>query len=178
MATTTDLEFAEVQVAPVLAAQLDFECGTDPASIGAAMRTGFESVMSFIRSHGLEINNQPRAIYTAYGPQGVSVTLALPVSAAPTPGIPEPPIRVDTLPGAHAYRFTHHGPYPDLARTYNGITAFMIDKQLMTSEADWARYMPMWEEYLNDPERTPPSELKTYIYLPVVPSGQSASTPA
>ena len=34
-------------------------------------------------------------------------------------------------------------------------------------EADWARYMPMWEEYLNDPQTTPEAELLTYIYLPV-----------
>jgi AraC family transcriptional regulator len=43
----------------------------------------------------------------------------------------------------------------------------MIEKQWMKSEADWARYMPMWEEYLNDPDSTPAAELVTYIYLPV-----------
>jgi len=37
----------------------------------------------------------------------------------------------------------------------------------MQSEADWARYTPMWEEYRNDPETTPEAELLTYIYLPV-----------
>jgi effector-binding domain-containing protein len=37
----------------------------------------------------------------------------------------------------------------------------------MNSEADWTRYMPMWEEYLNDPHTTSEAELVTHIYLPV-----------
>ena len=89
MATATALEFAEVQVAPALAVQLDLECGPDAASIGAAMRTGFESLMSFVNRHSLVPDNQPRAIY---GPGGVSVTLALPVAAAPAFSLVNPPI--------------------------------------------------------------------------------------
>jgi effector-binding domain-containing protein len=103
----------------------------------------------------------------AYGPGGVSITLALPVAAAPPSSVVEPPIRLDTLQGVKALRFTHLGPYTDLAHTYSRITAFMIEKQWMGSEADWARYMPMWEEYMTDPDRTPAAELMTYIYLPV-----------
>jgi DNA gyrase inhibitor GyrI len=167
MSTATALEFAEVQVPPALAVQLDLECGPDPASIGAAMRTGFESLMSFINRHSLVPDNQPRAIYTAYGPGGVSVTLALPVAAAPPSLVVVPPFRVDMVQGTKAYRFTHRGPYPDLAHTYNRITALMIENQWMKSEADWERYMPMWEEYMNDPDCTPAAELVTYIYLPV-----------
>lgn len=165
-AIPTALDFSEVEVAPALAVQLDVECGPDPASIGAGLRTGFESLMSFADRHSLVLNNQPRSIYTAYGPGGVSVTLALPVAAPPPPSVTEPPIRVDTLPGTRALRFTHRGPYEDLARTYSRITAFMVEKRWMASEADWARYMPMWEEYMNDPDRTPATELMTYIYLP------------
>jgi effector-binding domain-containing protein len=166
MATITDLGFTEVQVSPALAVQLDFECGPDPASIGAAIGKGFEALIGSINRHSLAPNRPPRAIYTACGPNGMAVTLAAPVAAAPASAV-EPPIRVDTLPGTKAYRFTHRGPYPELAQTYNRITAFLIERQLMQSEADWARFMPMWEEYVNDPEQTPAAELVTYIYLPV-----------
>jgi effector-binding domain-containing protein len=38
---------------------------------------------------------------------------------------------------------------------------------MLESEADWAKYMPMWEEYMNDPESTPAEELITNIYVPV-----------
>jgi len=101
------------------------------------------------------------------GPAGVSVTLALPVTASPASTAVEPPFRVDPLPGTKALRFTHQGPYAELANTYGRITAFMIEKRWMDSEADWARYMPMWEEYRNDPAQTPAGELLTYIYLPL-----------
>lgn len=167
MATAIELEFAEVQVAPALAVQMSSQCSPDPASIGAAMQSGFGLLMGFVCRHGLTSNGQPRAIYTAYGAGGVSYTLALPVAAGPATGVDEPPVQVDTLPAAKAYRFTHHGPYPNLAQTYGQITAFMKDRGWMESEADWMRYMPMWEEYISDPEKTPPAELVTYIYLPV-----------
>ena len=74
---------------------------------------------------------------------------------------------VDTLAGGKTLRFTHRGPYAGLMGTYGQITQFMLAKGRMESEADWARYMPMWEEYLNDPETTPEEELLTHIYLPV-----------
>ena len=131
------------------------------------MHSAFDALMQFVTRHGLTMNGQPRAIYTAYGAGGVSFIVALPVAAGPAGPVDEPSIRVEPLAGTKAYRFTHRGPYPDLAQTYNRITAFMKEKGWMESEADWMRYMPMWEEYLNNPETTPPAELLTYIYLPV-----------
>ena len=74
---------------------------------------------------------------------------------------------VDTIPAKRALRFTHRGPYRDLMGTYNRITEFMQAKGMLASEADWARYMPMWEEYLNDPQVTPEADLLTYIYVPL-----------
>lgn len=167
MPVAPDLEFAEVQVGPALAVQLPGECPPDPPSIGAAMRAAFDAQGSYVSRHGLTPNGQPRAIYTAYGAGGVSFVVALPVVAGPATAVDEPPIRVDTLGATKAYRFTHHGPYTALATTYNQITAFMKEKGWMESEADWMRYMPMWEEYLNDPDETLAAELATYIYLPV-----------
>lgn len=166
MPVSTDLEFAEVQVGSALAVQLPGHCAPDPPSIGSAMRVAFDALGSFVARHGLTANGQPRAIYTDYGAGGVSFVVALPVIAGPTTVVDDPAIRVDTLGAAKAYRFTHHGPYTDLATTYNQITAFMKEKGWMESEADWMRYMPMWEEYLNDPEKIPAAELATYIYLP------------
>jgi hypothetical protein len=166
MLTATDLEFAEVQVPPALAVQFSSQCAPDPASISTAMRSAFGALMGFLARHRLAPTGQPRAIYTAYGATGVSFTVAMPVAAGPAAPVDEPSIRVDTLSPTRAYRFTHHGPYANLMQTYGQITAFMKEKGMMQSDADWARYMPMWEEYLNDPEKTPAADLVTYIYLP------------
>jgi len=69
--------------------------------------------------------------------------------------------------GGKILRFTHHGPYAELMKTYGRVTEFIKAKGSMQSEADWARYIPMWEEYMNDPETTPEADLVTPICLPM-----------
>ncbi|HNS19561.1 MAG TPA: GyrI-like domain-containing protein [Sedimentisphaerales bacterium] len=160
------LEYAEVEVPPVLAAQIPGVCGPDPAVISRAIRTAFDELMSFVRQYKLSPSGPPRTLYTAHGPQGVRFTVAVPVAAPPTTTRMIGPGSVKRLAHAKAMRFTHRGPYPELAKTYGQITEFLKTKGLMTTDADWSRYMPMWEEYLNDPQTTPPEELRTYIYLP------------
>ena len=168
MMTALDLEFAVVEVTPALAAQVKMNCPMNPQAIGKAMQQGFRTVMAFVNRHGLKMVGQPRAIYMSYSAEEVSFVLALPIASGEGRDVEEPDVFVDNLPGKRAYRFTHHGSYPNLARTYGQITEFMKHKGLMQSEADWSRFMPMWEEYISDPEVTPESELVTYIYLPVV----------
>ena len=89
MITATDLEFAEVQVPPVIAVQMRSECAFDPATIGETMRQAFGEVMAFVTRHGLRLNGQPRAIYTSYDPKSVSFIVALPISAPPSAPVDE-----------------------------------------------------------------------------------------
>jgi effector-binding domain-containing protein len=152
MTPTLALEFVEVEVAPALAVQMSGQCAADPASISEAMRQKFQALFAFIARHHLVPNGPPRAIYTAYDPAGLSFLVAVPVTAGPAAAVEDPLVLVDTLPETKAYRFTHHGPYANLPRTYNQITAFLKEKGWLRTDADWARYMPMWEEYLTDPE--------------------------
>lgn len=161
------LEFAEVDVPRILAAQMPGVSGPDPAAIAGAMRTAFDELMGFVRQYKLSPAGPPRAIYFAHGPQGVRFTVVMPVAAPPATTRMIGPGSVKPIPAARAMRFTHRGPYSDLSKTYALITEFLKSKGLMKTEADWARYMPMWEEYLNDPHTTPPEELLTYIYLPM-----------
>lgn len=167
MAECDDLEFTEVEVAPVLAAQIAGKCGADPASIAAAMGEVFGALMGLVQRHKLAPAGPPRAIYRSYGAEGVEFTVALPLAGPPAEPIAYGSGSVETLPGAKAVRFTHRGSYQHLAATYGRITECLKAKGLMQTEADWARYMPMWEEYLNDPQTTPEDDLVTYIYLPV-----------
>ena len=161
------LEFTEVEVPSVLAAQMPGECGLNPATIGEAIGAAFCKLTGFQQEHKLTPSGPPRTLYTAYDPQGMKFVVALPIVAPPAVETTDGPGFVKPLPAAKAMRFTHHGPYEGLMGTYGQITEFLKAKGLMQSEADWARYMPMWEEYLNDPQTTPPADLLTYIYLPV-----------
>ena len=166
MTPALGLEFAEVQVAPALAVQMSGHCATDPAAISDAIGQKFQALFGFIARHHLVPNGPPRAIYTSYDSAGLSFLVAVPVADGASAPAEDPSVLVDTLPGRKAYRFTHHGPYTNLSQTYNQVTEFLKEKGWLRSNADWARYMPMWEEYLTDPEKTPPAQLLTYIYLP------------
>ncbi|MDP2898721.1 MAG: GyrI-like domain-containing protein [bacterium] len=167
MSIADELEFAEVEVSPVLAAQMPGQSTSDPSAISKAMGGAFDSLAGFLERHSLVPSGPPRAIYKSYGPEGTNFIVAMPIASPPARPAEEGPGFVDTLSGGKALRFTHHGPYQDLIKTYGRITEFMLSKGLMNSEADWARYMPMWEEYLNDPHTTREAALLTYIHLPL-----------
>ncbi len=167
MSEFDDLEFAEVEVAPVLAAQMPGQSATDPAAISEAMHVAFDELMGFLQCHKLAPSGPPRTIYTSYGAEEIKFVVVIPIASPPAEPVENGPGSVDTLAGTKALRFTHRGPYKDLMKTYGRITEFMKAKGLMQSEVDWVRYLPMWEEYLNDPHTTPQAELLTYIYLPV-----------
>lgn len=158
---------AEVAVDEVLAAQYSARCGSDPVEIAAAMGPGFGMLMGFVQQHGLTFAGPPRAIYTESCPAGTSFTLAAPIAALPAMEVPPGPVTLGKLPAAKAMRFVHRGAYRDLLATYDRIAKFLVEKGCMRDEMDWGKYMPMWEEYVNDPVTTPESELVTFIYLPL-----------
>jgi len=162
------LEFTEVSVPRVLAAQMPGAVGPDPDAIAGAMRTAFHELMAFVRQLKLSPSGPPRVMYMAHGPQGVRFTVAMPIAAPPATTRMIGPGFIKPIPPAKAMRFTHHGPYSELAKTYALITEFLKAKGLIKTDAEWSKYMPMWEEYLNDPQTTPPEKLLTHIYLPIV----------
>ena len=167
MATFEDLGHTEVETPSVLAVQLSSHSKSEPASIAEAMGAAFGALMTFIQMHALVPSGPPRAIYTAYDAENTAFTVAFPI-AEPEGEQPEAgPASISRLPGGKTLRFTHHGPYRELMTTYNRITQFMVAKGLMASEADWEKYMPMWEEYVNDPTQTPEADLVTYIHVPL-----------
>lgn len=161
------LEFCELEVAPALVAQVTKSSATDPAAIAEAMGAAFGDLVSYLQANGLTPAGPPRAIYTSYGPEGTAFLVAFPIAEPAVLPPASGAASVQTLPGRRAYRFTHRGSYPTLGATYGRITQFMTARGLMENEMDWARYMPMWEEYMNDPTTTAESDLLTYIYLPL-----------
>jgi effector-binding domain-containing protein len=164
MTTTTHLESMEVEVDPVLAATLTTTSPSDPQAIGAATAASFGTLGAFLARHALSPCGPPRTIYTTYGPRETTFTVAFPLAIAPA-GISEDGVRIERLPGVRALRFVHRGPYDTLRETYGQIDAWLRERGGIKTDADWARYSPMWEEYMNDPATTPPAELVTRIYL-------------
>jgi effector-binding domain-containing protein len=168
MKSLVSLEPVEVMVLPTTAILVEAVSGPAPQQIHAAMAAAFEKLMHALRSCPAQPAAPPRAIYTAYTPEETRFTLAYPIVRAPG----EPPcgegVSVGTLPSGRTLRFTHHGPYLRLAETYEAITEWLKSHDRMQTEDDWLRYMPMWEEYVTDPDTTPAESLVTYIYLPLL----------
>jgi len=157
----------EVAVPDSLALLVHVVSDPAPARIGAAMTSAFQRLGAVLGSEGLEMAAPPRAIYTDVSPERVCFTVAIPIAGPPGMPAPETDVEVSVLPGGRALRFTHRGPYDQLAATYREVTEWLKDQKLIDTEADWSRYMPMWEEYVSDPDCTPAPELVTQIYLPL-----------
>lgn len=164
--TTPALEPEAVHVLPMLCVRCEVNTGAKDMDMSSAMVDAMGKLASYMQEHELEHVGPPRSVYTNYGAHGVQLTVGFPIVE---PDI-EPPATDDVTIGelAHgpALRFSHVGPYDTLRDTYEAITRWMMERGLMESESDWARYSPTWEEYVGDPLKTPPEELLTFIYLP------------
>ncbi|MEJ2215994.1 MAG: GyrI-like domain-containing protein [Gemmatimonadota bacterium] len=165
--TVESIEPVEVQVPDARVVQVDIGTGSEPEAIRQGMMEGFGRIAVYVAAHGLNLTGPPRSVYTAYGTDETRFTLAFPVAEdASDPG-PVGGVSIGELEGGRMLRFTHTGPYDQLMAAYGLITQWMVANGRMESDADWADHTPMWEEYVNDPDNTPPERLLTYIYVPV-----------
>ena len=157
------LENMEVTVPAMVVAQTRATSASAPDAISAVVGTAFGRIAAFQAEHGLPAAGAPRVIYTDWSPTGVKFTAAIPIAQAPPPQTRD--VAIATIPESRALRFVHRGPYRDLRFTYERIEAWLRERGAIRTMADWARYTPMWEEYVNDPATTLESDLITRIYL-------------
>ncbi|MEE9319298.1 MAG: AraC family transcriptional regulator [Granulosicoccus sp.] len=89
---------------------------------------------------------------------------AEPVTPAKPTEVPlvDAPLEAYTLPGGRCAMLRYEGPYADMQAAYSWLYGcWLVDSGY---EAD---DRPVFEEYLNDPRSTHPTELLTDIYLPL-----------
>ncbi len=167
MDTTSLVEPLEVDVQSALAAILPSHSPSAPESLGRTIGAAFGALFAFVEGNHLTPVGPPRAIYKSFDSRETQFVVAVPV-ATPSGFLEgEADITVRDLPGGKWLRFTHRGPYTNLQATYESISSWMAGAGLLESEGAWVRYMPMWEEYLNDPDTTAPEDLVTQIYIPL-----------
>lgn len=160
------LEAREVAVPSALVVELEMQAGTAPGEIAGAMGNGFATLMRVVHAHSLVIAGAPRAIYQSWKGASTRFSVAMPIVNA-IPALLEQDVTMACMPEQQALRFTHRGSYQTIKDTYARIDAWLRERGAIKSDADWARYTPMWEEYVSDPTTTPEQELMTYIYLPL-----------
>ncbi len=92
------------------------------------------------------------------------------------PAVPEDGIEVKTISGGKYAVFTHIGPYNDVQEVYDAIYGEWVpanctcgdDCECTPDDCRCAlRDEPVFEKYVNDPERVAPGKLKTEIYIPI-----------
>lgn len=161
------LDVREVCTSPVLLLELEMHGVPAPADMAAGMGKAFSTLMALIQGNSLTIAGPPRAIYSSWNGESTRFSVAFPIVEAPAGFVTPPDVSMVSLPEQQALRFTHHGAYTGLTDTYPRIDSWLRERGAIKTDADWARYCPMWEEYLSDPMMTPEQELLTYIYLPL-----------
>ncbi|UXY16626.1 AraC family transcriptional regulator [Chitiniphilus purpureus] len=78
------------------------------------------------------------------------------------PVVVEPPFEALTIPAMRCAVLRHTGPYADLHTSYSWLFGVWLPES-GEQPADF----PPYEDYLNDPQTTPPDQLLTNIYLPL-----------
>ena len=162
---TTNLESMEVTLPPTLVVEHHAACSADPAAIAQAVGAAVAKVQGFLTNNAIAAAGPPRIIYSQWSPTGLDFTAAIPIAEVPPKVVDTADVSIKALPESTALRFVHRGPYREVKQTYDRIEAWLRERGGITTAADWARYSPMWEEYMNDPTTTPETELVTRIYL-------------
>ena len=71
-------------------------------------------------------------------------------------------VGVQTIPGGRYAVFLHRGPYKTFAGAYGAIY-----REWLPVSGEQLRDEPAFELHLNTPDRTPPAELRTEIWIPL-----------
>jgi effector-binding domain-containing protein len=161
----TNLESMEVLVPATLVAEYHGSSAAESSAISAAVGAALRTVQTFLLVNRIPAAGPPRVVYNEWSPAGVKFTAGLPIAAVPRNVSDSADVSIRTTAECTALRFVHRGPYSDVRHTYDRIEAWLRARGGIKTADDWARYSPMWEEYLNDPATTPESDLVTRIYL-------------
>ena len=127
-------------------------------SISDSMGRIYMALMSYIGSRGYEMTGPPYARYFCMDGDSFDVECGVPVKA-PVEGAGD--IVPSTLPGCKVAVVIHVGPYEGLKGTYDEFVPWLEENGHEVN-------VPMWEEYLTDPDvERDPEKWVTRIVWPI-----------
>ncbi|MDG5815152.1 GyrI-like domain-containing protein [Chitinispirillales bacterium ANBcel5] len=148
------MEIKEVNSKNSLAVRLTTSFSELPKVIGNV----YGEIMEYMSRKGLKLSGYPYVLYHNMDMDNLDIDIGW-QTEEDDPG-DGARIRQSKIPGGRVVYALHTGPYATLEKTYEQVMAFIDKNGLKTQE--W-----MYEVYLNSPENTPESELKTEIYFPL-----------
>ncbi len=117
----------------------------------------FGAIAQYLGELGGQSAGPPFAAYHNMDMQDLDIEIGFPVPGK-LPGRDD--IKVSEIPGGRAATCLYVGPYSDIGPAYNALSQWMKENG---HEPTGVAY----EMYLDDPDQTPPEELKTQILFPL-----------
>lgn len=127
------------------------------AQIGAAMAEAFPKIYHAVVAAGVEPTGMPLARYFDFDEAATTFECAIPV---PGPFTPANEVQPSTVGGGEAAFTVHVGPYDTIGQTWEALVAWVAAEGRRPAG-------PTWEIYVDDPQETPETELRTELYVPV-----------
>lgn len=136
---------------------VDRECAYGP-EIAQAMGSAFGEVFGAIGPLGITPLSMPISVYTGMDPKILRFRGGVIVSAEDAAKV-SGPIRSDVLP-TDVVTATHVGPYDTLNVTHEALWSHMEQQGIPAT-------MPVWEVYVDDPDKVSPDAIRTEVYRAV-----------
>ncbi|WP_439573956.1 GyrI-like domain-containing protein [Phreatobacter sp.] len=110
------------------------------------------------RAQGVDVVGPPMIRLVTSSDTEVEFEALVPVSALTGPAERFAPAKPGTTPGGSALRFVHLGGHDTMEQTYDEITNHLDERGITAEDA-------FLEEYIRDPQKTPETDLATFIYV-------------
>lgn len=156
-----EVEISQETVESVSILYIEESSKLDGDSIGLKLGEAYGEIMALVGVSKLEMNGAPLAITTEFSLENMfwAFNAAIPVN------YPEGfevmgRIKTGSTSAGNVVKGIHVGSYMESINTYNAIEKYIKDNQLEISGNPW-------EEYVDDPTKVSPEELRTFIYFPI-----------
>jgi effector-binding domain-containing protein len=149
-----DVESVQLNPMPVLLTSEKAQ----PEAIAKAYTDGFNRIAKFIAKNNLTQSGPPIGIDATASPGSYSFEAGIPVDRGDAAGADD--IRVDKSYGGKALKAVHRGPYSGIVATHDKLLAYARAHGFVRNGAAFYRFV-------DDPGKTPESQLRTEIYAPI-----------
>lgn len=160
------LEIVEAEVAPIDIVALEGTTSLDPGAISQALAAAYGKLGAFMQTNGLRQSAARVAITRFYDESGWGFEAAVPYTGSDEARAKAKAagsgIKVAQTYAGKVVKATHIGPYEGLPDTYRQLEDYVAANKLEPNGQSW-------EQYVTDPQSTPPEQLRTDVFMPVKP---------